>query len=604
VDDRGARYPLRIDPLVQQGEKLTGAGEEGQAEFGFSVALSADGKTAVIGGRNDKASHESVANGWGAAWVFTRSQAGNWIQQKLWIEEPEEEVEAEFGFSVALSADGTTALVGGPYDNVGHRPPENKGYGAVWVFTRSGSTWVQQGPKLTGGPEEIGRGSFGIAVALSNNGNTALVGGWTDNSFKGAAWVFTRSGETWTQQGPKITPGDEVGTGGGGAGEGGFGWAVALSFDGNNALIGGWGDSGEHGAAWVFTRAGATWTEQKKLTGSGEEGASKFGFGVALSADGNTALIGGPLDDAAGGLTSGAVWMFTRSQAGTWAQQGNKLTGSSEEREGHFGESVALSPEGNLALIGGPGNLASAGAAWVFRRSADGTWSQEGQELTGAGGTAHSRFGESVALSAEDNVECTTALIGGNYDNGRQGAVWVFVSSPAGPASPSCRITTTSTTHTTTTTSTATPSPPALADVTQSHSRWREGGKLARESKIRRSAGRSRKHRPPVGTTYSFALNEQASVSFAFTQQVRGHKVKGKCVAQTKRNRRRHACRRTVTAGTLSFSGHAGKNSVSFQGRISAFKKLRPGRYTLVITATNSAGQQSRPARLRFTIVK
>jgi 6-phosphogluconolactonase (cycloisomerase 2 family) len=140
-----------------------------------------------------------------------------------------------------------------------------------------------------------------------------------------------------------------------------------------------------------------------------------------------------------------------------------------------------------------------------------------------------------------------------------------------------------------------TPTPPIVTKVAQSHSSWRAGGRLA---------AFARKGRPPVGTTFSFALNEQASVRFAFTQQLAGRKVKGKCVAQTKQNRRGGACKRTVTRGTLAFTGHSGPNRISFQGRMSRTKKLGPGRYTLIITATNGAGQHSSPKALSFTIVK
>jgi hypothetical protein len=93
-------------------------------------------------------------------------------------------------------------------------------------------------------------------------------------------------------------------------------------------------------------------------------------------------------------------------------------------------------------------------------------------------------------------------------------------------------------------------------------------------------------------------------VSFAFTQRLAGRKVNGKCVAQTNKNRRKRFCKRTVTRGTLSFTGHAGTNKVSFQGRISRIKKLTPGTYTLVIIATTATGQRSQPKSLSFTIVK
>ena len=93
-------------------------------------------------------------------------------------------------------------------------------------------------------------------------------------------------------------------------------------------------------------------------------------------------------------------------------------------------------------------------------------------------------------------------------------------------------------------------------------------------------------------------------MSFTFTRKTAGRKVKGKCAAPTSQNRHKGACKRTIPQGTLSFPGHSGKNGVTFQGRISASKKLPPGRYTLVITARNSAGQRSKPKQLSFTIVK
>jgi hypothetical protein len=131
--------------------------------------------------------------------------------------------------------------------------------------------------------------------------------------------------------------------------------------------------------------------------------------------------------------------------------------------------------------------------------------------------------------------------------------------------------------------------------VSQSNARWREGNRLATYSRTRR---------PPVGTTFSFVLNQRSTVTFAFTQQVGGRKVGGKCVAQTNRNRRSPSCKRTVTQGTLTFIGRSGLNKIAFQGRISRTKRLPLGAYTLQITAVNSAGKRSSPRSLNFTIVR
>ena len=139
------------------------------------------------------------------------------------------------------------------------------------------------------------------------------------------------------------------------------------------------------------------------------------------------------------------------------------------------------------------------------------------------------------------------------------------------------------------------PSPvlPAITKATQSASRWREGNRLARISR----------RKPPIGTTFSVSLNTQSTISFRFVKAITGRKVGHRCVATNRHNARRRACKRTVTAGTLTFGGRAGVNKVVFQGRLSSAKRLRPGRYTVLIAASNAAGR-SRPVSLSFTIVR
>ncbi len=133
---------------------------------------------------------------------------------------------------------------------------------------------------------------------------------------------------------------------------------------------------------------------------------------------------------------------------------------------------------------------------------------------------------------------------------------------------------------------------PKITRVSQSHKTWREGKALA--TITRRKA--------PTGTTFTFTLNANASVSLAFGQLLRGRKAsRHKCVAQTRRNRHKPACTRTKAAGVLGFTGHPGVNTVHFDGRVTSSKRLRTGRYTLSISATNSAGK-AKPQTLVFTI--
>jgi hypothetical protein len=372
--------------FTQSGNKLVGdKGIASTAAQGGSVALSGDGGIAIVGGSGDN-------NGAGAAWVFKGSQqqaklvgtaAAGLVQQ---------------GESVALATDGHTVILGGPR--------ENTNTGAAWVFTGSGNVWSQQGNKLVGSGA-IGAPFQGQSVALSSDGNTAIVGGQHDNSSTGAVWVFTRSGGVWAQQGAKL-----VGTGAIGAAW--QGWSVALSADGNTALIGGRGDNRFVGAAWVFTRSNGVWTQQgSKLSGSDAVGNPEQGYSVALSGDGNTAIVGGPLDKGIG-----ATWVFTRS-GGMWSQQGNKLVGTGGAYQGH---SVALSYDGNVAIVGSPDDNGFVGAAWAFTRSG-GVWTQLGTKLVGSGAAGAAKQGFSVALSRDGK----TAIVGGPWDNANHGAAWKFV---------------------------------------------------------------------------------------------------------------------------------------------------------------------------------
>jgi hypothetical protein len=414
LDTAGARFPLTIDPLVQKGAKLTSGEDEGEPRFGTSAALSADGSTLVIGGPHDDGSQ-------GAVWMFARS-GSHWAQQgpkqtageamsepaldECAEEAAEEAGECAFGASVAVSADGNTALVGDP--------SATSVPGAAWVFTRSGTTWTR-GQALTGS-NEVGEGRFGKSVALSSDGTTALIGDPSASSQRGAAWVFVLAGGTWTPQAALVSY------------EGRFahlGRSVALSGDGNTALIGGPGDSNYTGAAWTFTRSGTTWTQQaRKLTGANEVGAGHFGKSVALSADGDTALVGGQDDNE----ERGAVWAFTRSGSDAFTQPGAKIEPAAGLGEGHFGSGLALSGNGDLALIGAPRAAAGLGSVAVLKRSGS-TWA----ELPALGGTetvGRSWSGASVALSSDGEV----AAIGAPRDQKRAGAAWVFSNEAAFPS--------------------------------------------------------------------------------------------------------------------------------------------------------------------------
>ncbi|HEY2018969.1 MAG TPA: hypothetical protein VGH38_35935 [Bryobacteraceae bacterium] len=164
-----------------------------------------------------------------------------------------------------------------------------------------------------------------------------------------------------TQQGSKL-----VGAGG----TGGQSASVALSGDGNTAIVGGPTDF-PSGAAWVYTRTNGTWSQQGgKLIGAGEVGGAGQGTSVSLSGDGNTAVVGGPVDNFTGASTAvGAAWVFSRA-GGVWTQQGTKLIGTGGVGSMYQGTAVAISGHGNTAIVGGTYNNGSVRAAWVYMRTA------------------------------------------------------------------------------------------------------------------------------------------------------------------------------------------------------------------------------------------
>ena len=378
-----------LTQFSQEGSKLVGTFAVGLGEQGWSVALSADGNTAIVGGLADNRIT-------GAAWVYTRSNSV-WTQQSK-LAGTGAVGSAGQGWSVALSDDGNTAIVGGPFDT--------SNTGAAWVFTRSNGVWTQQGNKLVGSGA-VGDARQGASVALSDDGNTAIVGGPFDNWNTGAAWVFTRSNGVWTQQRSKL-----VGTGA--VGDAGQGASVALSADGNTAIVGGPVDNSNTGAAWVYTRSGGVWTQlDNKLIGAGAVGNARQGASVALSADGSTAIVGGPFDN----LNTGAAWVYACSGTG-W---GTKLVGTGAVGNARQGVSVALSADGSTAIVGGVEDKSYSGAAWVYSRSGT-VWTQQANKLVGTDAIGSAGQGHSVALSADGN----TAIVGGLADNRVRGAAWVY----------------------------------------------------------------------------------------------------------------------------------------------------------------------------------
>ena len=358
----------------------------------FEYCTSLDGDTAVVGTyRGDN------PYGWGGS-VYIFIRINNIWRQQHRIFAPTSEDRSCFGWSVSVSGD--TALIGVPaQDSVG-----SPGY--VYVFTRTDSRWTQQAKLFALDGEEWD--FFGLSVSL--DGDTALIGAYGDDdngNWSGSAYVFTRTGTTWTQQ-AKLLASD-------GVDYDMFGASVSL--DGDTALIGAPGDGYQRvgpGSTYVFTRSGTAWTQQAKLFDL--NGAQADQFGVSVSLDGDTALIGAQQYENYHDGT-GLAYVFTRSGT-TWTQQAKLLAADGESGD-RFGYSVALS--GDTALIGAVWDWHGdyPGSAYVFTRSGT-IWVQ--QQKLQVSGKLGDCFGISVALDG-DTALITAYYVGDTY---RYGSAYIF----------------------------------------------------------------------------------------------------------------------------------------------------------------------------------
>ena len=322
--DAGSSYIFtRSGSTWTQQAKLIASDGAGNDQFGRSVAISGNGNTAIVGSYRNNTSK-------GSAYIYTRS-GSTWTQQAK-IAANDAVSNDWFGFSVSISNDGNTAIVGAYVDD--------NGRGSAYIFTRSGSTWTQQA-KLVASDAADGDW-FGYSLAISGDGNTAIVGARNDDSAKGSAYIYTRTGSTWTQQ-AKLIASD-------GAGNDRFGFSVAISGDGNTVILGAYLGGSYKGAAYVYTRTGTTWSEQTRILASDGASSDYFGWSVSISSDGNTAIVSAHYDDNEKGTNAGGVYVYTRT--GTIWTHKTKLVASDGAANDNFGVAVAISSDGNTAIVG------------------------------------------------------------------------------------------------------------------------------------------------------------------------------------------------------------------------------------------------------------
>lgn len=477
VDEAGATYPLTIDPIAQEAYlKASNTGNEDQ--FGRAVAMSGD--TVVVGASLEDSSSTGIngvqaddnALDSGAVYVFVRT-GSTWSQQ-AYLKASNAGAGDQFGWSLDLAGD--TLLVGARWEDSnatgvnGDESNNDAGQaGAAYVFVRSGTTWTQEA--YLKAMNANGNDRFGFSVSVLDD--TAIVGAWGEDGDStgvggdgslngtgesGAAYVFTRSGSTWSQEAylkASNTGGSDF-----------FGYTTALH--GDTAVVGAYAEAsnatgidgngsdnsaGSSGAAYVFVRSGTVWSHQAYVKASNTDETDRFSWSMDISGD--TLVVGAQSEDSVAtgvngdqsdnsSLSTGAVYVFVRNGL-AWSQQAY-LKASHGEMSDRFG--VAVSLTGDLLAVGANGEDSQAtgaggdeldnsaidsGCAYIFARVGT-SWNQQAYIKASNPGMGD-RFGDDLAMSGSGLVvgawreQSNATGVGGNQLDdslNRAGAAYTF----------------------------------------------------------------------------------------------------------------------------------------------------------------------------------
>lgn len=426
-------------------------------QFGSAVALSGDGNTLAVSAVDEdgagkgvnpvvkagKGGKETITNS-GAVYIYTRTAAG-WKQQ-AYLKASNTGEGYQFGNALTLTNDGSLLAVGSIGEassatgiNGNQNDNSMPGAGAVYVFARRGATWSQQAyvkSSNTGGPV-VGY-QFGYSVSLSSDGSTLAVGQTSDPSNapgingdqkntsapdSGAVFVFTRDGDSWTQQ-AYVKAWNTVQRGVL------FGYSVGLSGNGDTMAVGTYDEDRGRGAVYAFIRKDGKWAQQMRLTASNAEPGDSLGCSIGISDDGNTIIAGAfdedailpgiqppnsGADDEPSDTSSGAAYVFVRKD-GKWSQQAYMKAFNTREND-QFGWALAISRDGDTIAVGSHledsgarginGDMKDtagedSGAVYIYKRSGD-SW-EPAAYVKPSNTKPAEEFGISVALSADGKM--------------------------------------------------------------------------------------------------------------------------------------------------------------------------------------------------------
>lgn len=313
-----------------------------------------------------------------------------WVQQA--VLQSNDLVDTDnFGWSVAINTDATYLVVGARSTGLS--------IGAAYVFTRSGTTWTQQAKLLAN--DGVVDDFFGASVSINNAGNTIAVGAPSEDTSpfagNGAAYIFTRSGTTWTQQ-SKLVASDR-------ASNDNFGSSISLDGTGNYVIVGSpsadVAPNTNCGAAYIFTRTGTTWTQQTKLIAPTRTNLDFFGVSLQISNDSNYVVIGA---QQSGSFALGKVYVYKRTGASWSLELETSGSGSLAINGFERGRAVTINSDGSTIIF-----TSSIGVRlWFFNRIGT-TWTESQVVTVGPGAAPAQQIG-SGSLSTNNNV--TETLIG------------------------------------------------------------------------------------------------------------------------------------------------------------------------------------------------
>ena len=400
ADNLGASDAMRFTSFSQAAKLISNDGSSSD-QFGWCIGISGD--RAVLSSPGS----DYVGGDHGAAYIF-RKENGIWVQEAKLLAS---DGAAGDNFATEVAIDGDTVVVSAWRDDIG----ANTDQGSAYIFTRSGITWTQQA-KITA-TDGASDDNFGLTADIS--GETVLIGAYhadiSGRVDQGAAYVFVRNGTTWTQQ-AKLIAND-------GITDATLGTGVAL--EGNSAVVGAHTDSfnsiNYRGSAYVFVRSGTTWTQQAKLIASDGESIDTFGRRVAINGD--TVLVGASHDDVNGNMDQGSAYVFARNGT-TWTQQAKLVAGDGTTNDQFSFSDLVI--KGDTIFVGAffsdVGSNVNQGSVYVFTRFGS-AW-QQTAKIIAPDLLAGARFGTGIGLSGN------TLIIGAHYDtigvNTNQGSAYVF----------------------------------------------------------------------------------------------------------------------------------------------------------------------------------